>query len=155
MAAARQALRSRVFWFGVGAVLNYLLIATLFRWFEGLQWSRWAASACSVGVSTSLFFAWNVLVNFRSDDGVATTLPRYLAAVVLMWLCSSIVLALLKRVDLDLASNLGGVPLDFDVIGMQCFVAGLKFTLYDRWVFPVSPRGSIPSTPPRRRSDEA
>jgi putative flippase GtrA len=138
MAAERQPLRSRLLWFGVGAVLNYILIATLYKWVSGWHWPAWVASACSVGVATSFLFAWNVLVNFRSERKAKTALPRYVAAVVFMWICSSAVLTLLKRIDMNLASSLGGIQLDFDVIGMQCFLAVLKFTIYHKWVFPSS-----------------
>ena len=86
-------------------------------------------------IGTAFLFAWNVLVNFRSERPAKTVLPRYLAAVVGMWLLSSAVLTALKHIDLNLASKVGNIPLDFDVIGTQCFLAGVKFALYHKWVF--------------------
>jgi hypothetical protein len=136
MARSRQGLRSRAIWFGVGAVLNYVLIAVPFEWLaSNTQWPVWANSAFSVGVATAFLFAWNVLVNFRSERQAKAVLPRYLVAVVGMWLLSSVLLTVLKHIDLDLASRISNIPLDFDVLGTQCFLAGLKFTLYHKWVF--------------------
>jgi hypothetical protein len=133
-----QRLSSRVLWFGVGAVLNYVLIAVPFKWLSAhSHWPVWGSSACSVGVAAIFFLAWNVFVNFRTDGRLKTVLPRYLAAVLGMWLLSSAVLTALKHVDINLASMVGNIPLDFEVIGTQCFIAGLKFTLYHKWVFPV------------------
>lgn len=125
-------------WFGVGAVLNYVLIAVPFRWLSAhAHWPVWVSSACSVGVAAIFFLAWNVFVNFRTDGRLATVLPRYLPAAAGMWLLSSAVLTMLKHIDVNLASKVGNIPLDFDVIGTQCFLAGLKFVLYHSWVFPV------------------
>lgn len=136
MAMSKQRLSSRVVWFGAGAALNYALIAMPFKWFAShTHWPLWATSACSVAVGTAFLFAWNVLVNFRSEGGVGVVLPRYIAAVVAMWLLSSALLTALKHVDFGLPSKVGAVPLDFDVIGTQCVLAGLKFTLYHKWVF--------------------
>jgi hypothetical protein len=145
MRVDRQPLWSRVGWFGVGAVLNYGLIATVFGWLSASHWSVWAASACSVAAATSCLFAWNVLLNFRGDNPLTIVLPRYVAAVILIWLCSSAVLTFLKHIDLHIAFGLGGTQLDFDVLGMQCFLAAMKFTLYHKWVFPAS------AAPSRRR----
>ncbi|MEO7192080.1 MAG: hypothetical protein ABI051_13590 [Vicinamibacterales bacterium] len=139
MATSRQRLSSRLLWFAVGAVLNYALIAWPFKWFSAhTHWPVWVTSACSVGLAAVFFLAWNLFVNFRTDGRLVAVLPRYLVAVIGMWLLSSAVLTTLKHIDIQLASNVGGVPLDFDVIGTQCFLAGLKFALYHKWVFPVS-----------------
>jgi hypothetical protein len=139
MAQSPQRLRTRLLWFGVGAVLNYALMATTFKGLSAYtQWPVWATAACSSGVATTFLLAWNLLVNFRGSGRVVTVLPRYLSAVVGMWLLSSGVLTALKHIDINLAATIGNIPLDFDVIGTQCFLAGLKFTLYHRLVFPVA-----------------
>lgn len=139
MAPPQQPLRARVLWFGVGAVVNYLLITTPFRWLAAnTSLPVWAISASSVGVATSFFFGWNYFVNFRTEARAGTVLGRYLAAVVVMWLLASAMLTLLKHIDLDLASSIGNTTLDLDVIGTQFFLGGLKFTLYHKWVFPAS-----------------
>jgi hypothetical protein len=54
-----------------------------------------------------------------------------------MWILSSLTLGALKEHDFHHALNLGKFPLDLDVIATQFFLAGLKFFLYHKWVFPL------------------
>jgi hypothetical protein len=141
-----QQLRSRLFWFAAGAALNYLLIATPFGWLQAhTALPIWAISACSVGISTTFFFAWNYFVNFRTAASERTVLARYLLAVLLLWLLSSAVLTLLKHFDAHLAFSIGSRALDLDIVGTQCFLSGLKFLLYHKWVFPLSKGAPIDS----------
>ena len=127
-------------WFAVGAALNYLLIATPFRYLSvHTSLPVWAISACSVGVATAFFFVWNFFVNFRSDALARTVLPRYGAAVVAMWLVSTLILTGLKHINAGLDVAVGDVPLDLDVLGTQCVLGGIKFLLYHLWVFPSAP----------------
>ena len=144
-----QPLRARLFWFGAGAVLNYVLISTPFNWLEThTTLPIWAISACSVGVSTALLFVWNYFVNFRTDVRDRMVLVRYVAAVVLLWALSSSVLTALKHIDARLAFNVAGTAIDFDIVGTQCVLAGLKFLLYHKWVFP---QGAAPGSGSARR----
>ena len=63
----RQALRSRLLWFLAGAALNYLLIATPFKYLRThTTLPVLVISACSIGFSMSFFFTWNYFVNFRT-----------------------------------------------------------------------------------------
>jgi putative flippase GtrA len=134
----RQALRKRFFWFLAGAGLNYLLIATPFKWLRtNTELPIWAVSACSLGVSTTFFFFWNYFINFRSDARKRDALPRYIAAVACMWALSSATLTLLKHFDYHYAFRVGHFPLDLDIVATQFFLSGLKFFLYHKWVFPV------------------
>jgi putative flippase GtrA len=134
----RRHLRSRVFWFLAGGGISYLLIAMPFAFLEArTALPVWALSACSIGVSTSFFFLWNFFVNFRTDARTRDALPRYLAAVGLVWLLSSTTLTVLKHVDAELGVHLGTLPLDLDILGTQVILSGLKFVLYHKWVFPV------------------
>ena len=134
-----QMLRSRVFWFLAGAVVNYLFIATPFKYLKthtGL--SVTAISACSVGLSTAFFFLWNYFINFRSDARRRDALARYLVAVVMLWALSSSVLSLLKQVDFHLALSVAGrIPIDLDIVATQLFIGWFKFLIYHRWVFPA------------------
>jgi putative flippase GtrA len=137
-AERQQMLRTRIFWFLAGASVNYLLIATPFKWLRthtGLP--IWAVSACSLGISTSFFFAWNYFVNFRTDSRKRDALARYLVAVGCMWILSSATLTLLKHFDLHLAFSVGRFPIDLDIVATQFFLSGLKFFLYHVWVFPL------------------
>ena len=134
-----QQLRSRIFWFLAGASVNYLLIATPFKWLKThTAMPIWAISACSLGVSTSFFFAWNYFINFRTDARKRDALARYLAAVLCMWLLSSGTLTGLKHFDARLSLSIGRFPLDLDIIATQFFLSGLKFFLYHKWVFPLA-----------------
>lgn len=137
---ARQTLRARVFWFLVGAVLNYLFISTPFKYLKAhTDLSVASISACSVGLSTTFFFAWNYFINFRSEVRRRDALVRYLAAVVVMWALSSTTLTLLKQFDFHLSLSLvGRIPIDLDIVATQFFIGGFKFLVYHRWVFPVS-----------------
>jgi putative flippase GtrA len=134
----RQAVRTRFLWFLAGAGVNYLLIATPFKWLQAhTALPIWAISACSLGVSTSFFFFWNYFINFRSDSRKRDALPRYLTAVACMWALSTATLTILKHFNARMAFSLGGIPLDLDIVATQFFLAGLKFFLYHKWVFPV------------------
>ena len=64
-------------------------------------------------------------------------LPRYIGAVACMWALSSTTLTLLKHFDYHYAFRVGHFPLDLDIVATQFFLAGLKFFLYHKWVFPV------------------
>jgi len=134
----QQQIRRRVFWFIAGAGVNYLLIATPFKWLRThTQLSIPAVSACSLGVSTTFFFLWNYFVNFRTDARKRDALPRYLAAVALMWALSTTTLSLLKNFNAHLALSLFGHGIDLDIVATQLFLAGLKFPLYHKWAFPL------------------
>lgn len=131
-------LRSRIFWFLAGSGVNYLLISTPFSYLRAhTELPIWTISACSMGVSTSFFFCWNYFINFRTDSRKRDALARYLVAVALMWLLSSTTLTFLKHFDARMAFSLGKFPLDLDIVATQFFLAGLKFFLYHRWVFPL------------------
>jgi hypothetical protein len=133
-----QALRMRFFWFVAGAGVNYLLISTPFKWLHAhTTLSDFAISASSVAVGTSFFFVWNYFINFRTDLRKREALPRYLVAVVCMWLVSSGILDALEHFNLQAALHLGGVPLDLNIVATQFLPSGLKFFLYHKWVFPL------------------
>lgn len=129
----------RLFWFIAGSAVNYLLISTPFKWLKlHTDLPLWAISACSIGISTTFFFGWNYFVNFRTDTRKRDALPRYLAAVALMFSLSSATLTILKHFDAHMAFSLGRFPLDLDIVATQFFLAGLKFYLYHKWVFPAA-----------------
>lgn len=140
VAKRQQALRSRIFWFLAGAAVNYLFIATPFKYLKThTDLSVSAISACSVGFSATFFFLWNYFINFRSDSRRRDALARYLVAVVALWLISSTILASLKHFDFHFAFNLAyRFPIDLDIVATQFMVAGFKFFIYHRWVFPLS-----------------
>ena len=128
----------RFFWFLAGSGVNYLLISMPFKWLKahtGL--SDLAIAGCSMGVSASFFFLWNYFINFRTHTRKRDALPRYAAAVGLMWALSSGLLAMLKSHDYHQAFSVGRMGLDLDVVATQFFLSGLKFFLYHKWVFPV------------------
>jgi hypothetical protein len=150
----RQALRRRFFWFLAGAILNYLLISTPLAWLQIHHpgWPKFAHAAVSVGVATTFFFFWNYFINFRTDRRKRDALPRYLGAVVFMWLLSSSLLTVLKHFNAQMAFSLGRFPLDLDIVATQFFLAGLKFFLYHKWVFPV-PKETPPPQPAMRENE--
>jgi len=138
-ARRQQTLRSRIFWFFAGAAVNYLFIATPFKYLKvhtGLSVA--AISACSIGLSTTFFFAWNYFINFRSDSRRRDALARYVAAVVVMWALSSTTLTILKHFNFNFSLSLGRFPIDLDIVTTQVLIGGFKFLLYHRWVFPVA-----------------
>lgn len=136
-------LRSRIFWFLAGASVNYLLIATPFKWLRAhTSLPIWAISACSLGISTGFFFTWNYFINFRTDARKRDALARYLTAVACMWVLSSATLTLLKHFNAHMAFSLGRFPLDLDIVATQFFLSGLKFFLYHIWVFPLPKESS-------------
>ena len=134
----RQKTRARFLWFLAGATVNYLLIATPFKWLSAhTDLPTLAISACSIGISASFFFVWNYFINFRGDSRKRDALPRYLAAVLLMSALSTGLLTLLKQHNAHMAFSVGRFPLDLDIVATQFFLAGLKFFLYHKWVFPL------------------
>jgi hypothetical protein len=137
----RKTLGMRFLWFVAGSGINYLLIAMPFKWLKAhTGMPDWAISGCSFGVSSTVFFVWNYFINFRTDVSKSDALPRYIPAVVLMWALSSGLLTWLKHFDAHMALSVGKVAIDLDVVATQFFLAGLKFFLYHKWVFPV-PKG--------------
>ncbi|MDR3569058.1 MAG: hypothetical protein P4L43_13600 [Syntrophobacteraceae bacterium] len=137
--AAKQSTGLRVFWFFVGAGMNYALISTPFRFLRlhtGLPII--AISAASMTVSVAFFFFWNYFVNFRTDSRKKNALARYLAAVACMWALSTFTLTLLKSLDPHYGFlSISGFPLDLDILSTQACLAGFKFLLYHKWVFPA------------------
>jgi hypothetical protein len=140
-APARQELRSRLFWFLAGSVVNYLLISTPFHWLKAhTSLPDWAISACSLGISSSFFFVWNYNLNFRTETRKRDALVRYICAVVIMWALSTGTLTAFKHYNAHLSLNLGKLAVDLDVVATQFVLAGLKFLLYHLWVFPTAAR---------------
>ncbi len=134
----QKQVRWRIFWFLAGAVINYVLISTPLHWLKNhTNLPEWLRVGCSVGMSTWLLFLWNYSVNFRTDLRKRDALPRYLAAVVVMWILSSTTLWLLKQYNAHYFLSIFGQPLDLDIIATQGLLAGLKFPLYHKWAFPL------------------
>ena len=144
----KQQLRSRIFWFLAGAAVNYTLIVVPFKWLQkNTDLPIFAISAASVGVGVSFFFAWNYFVNFRTDSRKRDALARYVTAVALMWVLSATTLTILKHFNAHMAfSLLGRLPIDLDIVATQFFLAGIKFLLYHKWVFPL-PKDESAETP--------
>jgi hypothetical protein len=135
----KQKMRMRIFWFLAGAVVNYLLIATPFKFLkQHTTLSLVALSACSLGISTTFFFGWNYFLNFRTDIRKRDAFPRYLGAVSIMWLLSTGTLTLLKSYDAHMGLKIGSYSVDLDIVATQFFLSGLKFFLYHKWVFPLA-----------------
>jgi hypothetical protein len=55
-------------------------------------------------------------------------------------------LTVLKHFDMKMAFSLGKFPLDLDIVATQFFLAGLKFFLYHKWVFPIAKDPVSPAT---------
>lgn len=144
----KQQLRSRIFWFLAGAAVNYTLIVVPFKWLQHhTALPIFAISAASVGVGVSFFFAWNYFVNFRTDSRKRDALARYITAVGIMWVLSATILTIFKHFDAHMSFTLlGRLPIDLDIVATQFFLAGIKFCLYHKWVFPL-PKEESTATP--------
>lgn len=132
--AQKQSLLERLFWFATGGGFSVLLNLGPFHWLTtsaGL--SRPAALGLSLTLVTVLFGFWNYRVNFRTQQGWAACVPRYLAA---LGFCS----LLTYGISLAGIHQLGLVsPWDRALIGAtQVGVSGIKFLLYHFWVYPRS-----------------
>ena len=140
----RRTLQIRIFWFLVGAVVNYLLISTPFKYLkenffkEDTTLNLFVISACSMGVSAVFFFLWNYFIGFRTDARKRDAFTRYLTAVVILWALSSGLLTLFKSFDLHRSLNIGGKSIDLDVVATQACFGWLKFIVYHKWAFPVA-----------------
>ena len=140
-AKSSRTLRWRMFWFLAGSGVNYLLIATPFKYLHThTTLSVWQISACSTAVGTVVFFLWNYFVNFRTDSRKRDALARYLTAVAMLYVMSTTLLTLFKHFDAHLALNLGRFPIDLDVVATQLCLSWLKFIVYHKWAFPVAKR---------------
>ncbi|MGV3530764.1 MAG: GtrA family protein [Chthoniobacteraceae bacterium] len=148
VAKRKQQLRSRFFWFVAGAAVNYTLISVPFKWLkQNTDLPIFAVSALSVGVGVTFFFLWNYFVNFRTDSRKRDALARYITAVAIMWALSATTLTILKHFNAQMAfSLLGRIPLDLDIVATQFFLAGIKFLLYHKWVFPLPKDDPAPPT---------
>ena len=135
--AQRQSMIHRIMWFFAGAGMNYLLIATPFKYlrYNHPDWPILLVSACSVGVSTTFFFFWNYFVNFRTDSRKRDAFARYLTAVIVLGLISTGLLAAFKHFNV---LKLQSFPLDLDVVVLQLCFGPLKFLVYHFWAFPVA-----------------
>src|SRR5687768_181484 len=92
-----QTVRQRVFWFLVGAVLNYLLIATPLAYLKKhTDLPMEARVALSVGVSTTFFFIWNYFVNFRTASRKRDAFVRYVSAVIVLYALQTSILTSFK-----------------------------------------------------------
>jgi hypothetical protein len=130
----------RLLWFLAGAIVNYLLIATPFKYLSKHHpdWPTLLISACSLGVSTTFFFFWNYFVNFRTDSRKRDAFARYITAVIVLWLISTGLLAFFKSFNAGFALKLGNYPIDLDVVALQACFGPLKFLVYHYWAFPVA-----------------
>ncbi len=147
-ARRQQALQMRVLWFLAGSGVNYLLIATPFKYLQAhTALSTGALAAISLATSTLIFFFWNYFVNFRTDARKRDALLRYVIAVAVMYSLSTVLLSFLKRHDFHHHFSLGRFPLDLDIIATQFFLAGVKFPLYNYWAFPVKTTKALAENP--------
>ena len=115
--------------------MNYLLISTPFNYLKtNTALPLPAISACSMAVSTTLFFFWNYFVNFRTDSRKRDAFGRYVTAVIVLWALSSTVLTIFKSFK---TPHVGQFPLDLDILATQACLGWLKFIVYHKWAFPV------------------
>ena len=135
-----RTLQWRMFWFLAGSGVNYLLIATPFKYLRthNPDMPVWQISACSIAVGTGFFFLWNYFVNFRTDSRKRDALARYLAAVAMLYVMSTALLTGFKHFNAHFALNLGRFPIDLDVVATQLCLSWLKFIVYHKWAFPVA-----------------
>lgn len=135
----------RIFWSLAGSVVNYLLIATPFKYLSHhTQLPTIAISAMSYAVGVTVFFFWNYFVNFRTAMHKHEALKRYLLVATTMYLLQSLILTGLKSVNFHHSLGIGRFALDLDVIATQV-LGSFKFILYHLWAFPVEkqPKGVI------------
>jgi len=127
----------RIFWSLAGSGVNYLLIATPFKYLSHhTQLPTLAISAMSYAVGVTVFFFWNYFVNFRTAMHKHEALKRYLLVATTMFIIQSLILTGLKSVDFHHHLSIGKMPLDLDVIATQ-ILGSFKFILYHLWAFPV------------------
>jgi hypothetical protein len=139
-AKPRKAIYRRIFWFLVGAGVNYILIAMPYKYLTANNptMSDWLKAAFSLGVSTCVFFPWNYFVNFRTDVRKRHAFPRFLTVVLINYTISVTLLRAFKGVEAGLSLRIGNHDLDLDVITMQLCLGWLKFLFYHKWAFPVA-----------------
>ena len=148
---AAQPLLHRLFWFVVGGMMSVGLNLGPFSWLKhhaGL--SDTVALSISLCFVTLIFAVWNYFLNFRTRSGWKECQVRYLLAV-------GICYALTYSISLFGIAQFGTWPpltgaltawthwpldlvakrLTLAIIGTaQIAVAGIKFFLYNYWVYP-------------------
>jgi hypothetical protein len=135
----------RIFWSLAGSGVNYLLIATPFKYLHAhTHLPTLAISAMSYAVGVTVFFFWNYFVNFRTAMHKHEALKRYLLVATTMYIIQSLILTGLKSVNFGHSLSLGKIPLDLDVIATQ-ILGSFKFILYHLWAFPVEKRPAADS----------
>lgn len=143
----KQPVWQRMFWFGAGAVVNYLIISLPLKYLKlhhpGLP------DVFKVGISvtagTFFFFFWNYFVNFRTGSRKRDALARYLVAAGGLWLLQWLTLSILDgidkaplfTVDLGWLVKLKAFQINRDVVATQFCLGGFKFLIYHYWAFPA------------------
>ena len=104
------------------------------------------SSACSIGVSASFFFLWNYFINFRTDRRKRDACRATSRAVALH------VGALLRHAHSRSSTSTRTSPSASAASRSistssprSSFLAGLKFFLYHKWVFPLPAAGAVPA----------
>jgi len=130
--APPQSLPERLGWFLVGGLLSVSLNYGPFEFLRSVaHLPEWAALAISLTIATTVFAIWNYKVNFRTGSGFGECLPRYLAALLV---CTGI--SYLITLTGIKHWGQGKVMAFLIMFTVQTGVAGLKFVLYHKWVYP-------------------
>jgi hypothetical protein len=152
-AKRRKAVLTRVFWFLIGGVVNYILIATPFNYLtrhttlpDGVK------VACSLAVSAAFFFPWNYFVNFRTGARKRDAFPRFLATYLTFFAISTVLLTSFKKIKGGFTVMIWGHNLDLDIITMQLCMGWVKFLVYHKWAFPA-PKAPATSANPNAQSE--
>ncbi|HMP74719.1 MAG TPA: hypothetical protein PKE12_00340 [Kiritimatiellia bacterium] len=132
-----QTIASRLFWFGVSALMSISgRIALFYALRDGLGWKEPGALGTSLACVYVFTFIFSQRVIFRSDRKWHESMPRYVAVVlsayVIEFTLSSLAFHLLP-----------GAPRWFLMSGALALNAAYKFLMFHFWVFPRStPRSS-------------
>jgi uncharacterized protein (TIRG00374 family) len=134
-AKKRQSLAMRMFWYLAGGALSYAAnigVFGLLRWRIGF--SEEIAYAISLALVMGLNFAWSYLVNFRTETGLRSCLPRYALTQALAYCFNYATTQVLFECFRGKEKLV--------ILATAMMVAGLKFLSYHYWVFPRGTRDS-------------
>jgi putative flippase GtrA len=124
--------RERAFWFAVAGVVTVTLNAGLFTLFNDvLGWANWVAYALSLGILNVLQFVWSYHVGFRTNDHWTSSAKRQGVTLVVSNMVNYVLVVGLQALFPHLEKVI--------IVGVQVFVAGVKFLTYHHWVYPSRP----------------
>jgi putative flippase GtrA len=132
-APKRQSVVMRLFWYFAGGALSFGANAGVFVLLHSrLGFTEEVAYAVSLALVMGFNFAWSYFVNFRTESGLRSCLPRYAVTQAAAYCINYLTTQALFELVPDRQKLV--------ILFTQVMMAGVKFLSYHFWVFPRKAR---------------